>query len=366
MKTVLVIDDNPVMCRLIEDLLKAEGFKSITADHGEIGLELARKNLPDIILCDINMPKMDGYAVLSGLQGHELTRTIPFIFLTAEADKASIRQGMNLGADDYLTKPIDIEELLSAINSRLAKQGAVLTQSKQQLDQLRSSIALSLPHELRTPLTSILTSVELLRMLDNSEAESAEILEIADTIQAATQKLHRLVQNFLLYTQLEVAAREPIDSKTMIEDVTLNCEMSISKAAVAVAKQFDRLSDLQLKLQNGAISFPATDLEKVTTELLDNAFKFSKPRTFVQVTSWIEAEHYHLQITDQGRGLTPEQIHSLSAYVQFDRKFYEQSGVGLGFAIARRLVEQKGGQLTLQSIPKQSTTVCISLPMFLQ
>lgn len=365
MKTVLVIDDNPIMCRLIKDLLETEDFRAITTNQGETGLKLAEENLPDVILCDINMPKMDGYTVLSLLQENESTRTIPFIFLTAETDKSSIRQGMNLGADDYLTKPVDLEELLSAINSRLTKQGAVLTQSQQQLNQLRSSIALSLPHELRTPLTSVLTSVELLRMLADTGAETSEFLEIADTIQTATQKLHRLVQNFLLYTQLEIAAHDPGNSGPTTEDVTLNCEVAISRVAINLANQFDRSLDLRLKLQNAAIAFSMIDLEKVITELLDNAFKFSKPETLIEVSSWAEDNHYHLQITDRGRGLTPEQIHRLSAYVQFDRKFYEQSGVGLGFAIAKRLVEQKGGQLTIQSIPKKLTTVHVSFPMLI-
>jgi DNA-binding NarL/FixJ family response regulator len=121
MKTILVIEDEPEMCRNLTTVLCLENFNSLSAENGRVGLELAKKEMPDLILCDIMMPELDGYAVIAALRAHPKTATIPFIFLTAKGDKPDIRTGMNLGADDYLTKPVTNHELLAAIRSRLER-----------------------------------------------------------------------------------------------------------------------------------------------------------------------------------------------------------------------------------------------------
>lgn len=121
MKTVLVIEDEPEMRRNITRLLKLEGYEAIPAEDGRVGLELARRSRPDLILCDVMMPAMDGHEVLQALRSEPEGRSVPFIFLTAKGEKADLRGGMNLGADDYLTKPVDNDELLAAVAARLRR-----------------------------------------------------------------------------------------------------------------------------------------------------------------------------------------------------------------------------------------------------
>ncbi|MBX3745066.1 MAG: response regulator transcription factor [Verrucomicrobiae bacterium] len=121
MKTVLVIEDEPEMRRNITRLLKLEGYEAIPAEDGRAGLELARRSRPDLILCDVMMPAMDGHEVLQALRSEPEGRSVPFIFLTAKGEKADLRGGMNLGADDYLTKPVDNDELLAAVAARLLR-----------------------------------------------------------------------------------------------------------------------------------------------------------------------------------------------------------------------------------------------------
>lgn len=120
-KTILVIEDDDISRHLFLDSLQAEGFTTIGAENGEIGILQTQKYLPDLIICDLLMPGMDGYDVLTTLRQDHLTAVIPFIFLTANNSTASIRKGMELGADDYLSKPITINELLTAITVRLEK-----------------------------------------------------------------------------------------------------------------------------------------------------------------------------------------------------------------------------------------------------
>src|SRR6202008_3277296 len=121
MKKILVIEDEPEMRRNLTTVLRLEQFHALPAENGRIGIELAKKEKPDLILCDVMMPELDGYGVIAALRADPDTVAIPFIFLTAKGEKPDIRAGMNLGADDYLTKPVAKNDLLAAIHSRLAR-----------------------------------------------------------------------------------------------------------------------------------------------------------------------------------------------------------------------------------------------------
>ncbi|HEY9302574.1 MAG TPA: EAL domain-containing response regulator [Phormidium sp.] len=128
MKKILVIEDEPLIRENILKLLKAEGFDVTGAENGAQGLYAAVSNVPDVIICDVMMPELDGYGVLVALRSNPVTATVPFVFLTGKADRSEMRQGMELGADDYLTKPFSKAELVGAISSRLKKQEAVAEQ----------------------------------------------------------------------------------------------------------------------------------------------------------------------------------------------------------------------------------------------
>ena len=122
MKRILIIEDEPEMRRNLATILRLEHFEPVAAENGRVGIELARRERPDLILCDVMMPELDGYEVLQALRSDPATVTTPFIFLTARGEKPDIRAGMNLGADDYLTKPVAKADLLAAIRSRLERQ----------------------------------------------------------------------------------------------------------------------------------------------------------------------------------------------------------------------------------------------------
>jgi len=121
MKKILIIEDNEDVRENTADILELSNYSANTAENGKIGLEMATQQLPDVILCDIMMPELNGYEVLENLSKNNKTASIPFIFLTAKSEKTDMRKGMNLGADDYLTKPFTEKDLLDAIDSRLKK-----------------------------------------------------------------------------------------------------------------------------------------------------------------------------------------------------------------------------------------------------
>jgi len=365
MTTVLIIDDDHFVRDSICDLLNLEGFQTLTADNGTTGLYLATEHHPDLILCDIQIPDLDGYDLLKQLRQNHLTQSIPFIFLSARVAKTDQRLGMNLGADDYLTKPCSAADLLEAINSRLSKRHAIQSQTQQELENLRSSITLALPHELRTPLTGIVTSVELLRLLADAPTKE-DLLEIADTIQSSSQKLYRLIQNYLLYAKLEVTRCDVTLQAAFQQGAVSHPSPLVASVAEQVARQYDRAADLVLQLDfeqpQYVVRCAGSDLEKILLELIDNAFKFSSQGSPVRVKGCVEAGFYVVEVRDMGRGMTEEHIALLGAYMQFNRRIYEQHGVGLGFAIAKRLVELWQGRLVVQSQPNCATVVRVSLP----
>ena len=121
MKKVLLIEDDAIIRENTAELLELSNFNVITAPNGKIGVELAKRDTPDIVVCDIMMPELDGYGVIEALSKNNETKYIPFIFLSAKTERTDVRKGMDLGADDYITKPFTEEELISAIESRLAK-----------------------------------------------------------------------------------------------------------------------------------------------------------------------------------------------------------------------------------------------------
>ncbi|MEP7318353.1 MAG: response regulator [Panacibacter sp.] len=127
MKKILIIEDNPEVRENTAEIIELSNYKVLTAENGKQGVELALKEVPDLIVCDIMMPVLDGYGVLHLLSKHKDTAAIPFIFLTAKSEKTDVRKGMEMGADDYITKPFDGIELLNAIESRL-KKAAILQQ----------------------------------------------------------------------------------------------------------------------------------------------------------------------------------------------------------------------------------------------
>lgn len=361
-KKVLIIDDTEEVRVLIGESLKLYGFTILMAEDGLKGMEVAKDHLPDLIICDIRMPKQDGYATLTALRAHEATATIPFIFLSGASEKIDMRKGMELGADDYLTKPFTHKELMAAVNARLEKQADFQRQSEKKLDELRGNITMALPHELRTPLNGILGLASLM-IDDHATMPKAEVLESARFIHESALRLHRLIENFLVYSQIQLMATksEKIDTSGDINPIAAH--EVIPELARVIAKRYKRESDLDLHLESASLLIPPDNFRKIVEELVENAFKFSERGKPVHILSEISQSTYHITFADHGRGMTPDQVARIGPHIQFDRKIYEQQGAGLGLIIARRLTELLGGQFSLQSKPGVETIVKVSFAM---
>ena len=184
-KILLIEDEAPLRYNILE-LLKAENFDAQEASCGQAGILLAKQELPDLIVCDIMMPDLDGYGVLRELRSQPATAMIPFIFLTAKTERNDFRLGMELGADDYLTKPCTPAELLAAISARLKKHAAYMQQSSterqrakglqrrvrelQQLSDTKEDLLQRLCQDLRDPLSNITMAIQLLKIAASEPA----------------------------------------------------------------------------------------------------------------------------------------------------------------------------------------------------
>ncbi|MFM8568043.1 MAG: response regulator transcription factor [Candidatus Kapaibacterium sp.] len=176
MKKILLIDDSEYIIEGTATVLRFEGYDVRTASSGAKGLELAHAFFPDLVICDVSMPEMDGFEVLRRLRSDTATDAIRFIFLTARADKEDMRMGMARGADDYLLKPFTVEELLAAINAQWKKTENI----ERKYAKIKTHISYALPHEFRTALNQIIGSA---RFLDsNRESLESELVpEITTT-----------------------------------------------------------------------------------------------------------------------------------------------------------------------------------------
>lgn len=361
-KTVMIIDDSADIRMIINETLNLYGFATVVASDGLSGLKLAAEHLPDLIICDINMPVMDGFQTLEAMRAQEVTSTIPFVFLSGATDRVNVRKGMELGADDYLTKPFSPKELTAAVNARLDKHARLQTVSERKLEELRGNITLALPHELRTPLNGIMGLAHMM-MEDYQTMPPDEVLESSRFIYDSACRLHRLIENFLVYSQIELLASEGkgIELPGTISPVAVSSV--IPEVTRRVAVRYRREGDLLLKLEPASVLVPEENFVKIVEELTDNAFKFSEPGKPVLVATTAEEGRLELIIADKGRGLTADLVARIGPHMQFERRTFEQQGAGLGLFIAKRLTELLGGQIWFEGVPAQGTSVRLRFPL---
>lgn len=359
MANILVIEDEPGLRRNVKKILTLEGHEVLEAADGEAGLQSALFHLPDLIICDIMLPGRDGYAVLEALRDNAGTYLTPFIFLTAKADMPSLRKGMNTGADDYLPKPFEPENLISAINVRLSRQAKIIDK----FEELRNGIGHMLPHELRTPLVGILGLSEVLQERAGELPES-KITGFGRLIHKSGKRLERLIDNYLLYAELTLQVGSNTGQNEWRNQKTLLLPV-LSQVVEVMSIEYHHKDTAQISLPTVSLYISETDLNKLLFELVDNAFKFSKPGAPITIRGGIEEDHvppeFSLLIRNEGRGMHHDEIAAIGAYTQFRRDHQEQQGVGLGLAIAKCIAELYQGRIEIRSEPDQYTELTVFL-----
>jgi len=199
-------------------------------------------------------------------------------------------------------------------------------------------------------------------MQEGDSLRGDEVMTMGRAIHDSARRLHRVIENTLLYAQIELAWGDDAKVAALRKGYAENIEPAVRKESMRRAFSDQREADLKLTLAAAAAAMSEEHLTRVVDELVENAFKFSNPGSPVTVSLAPEESRVVLEVSDQGRGMRQEDIQQMGAYMQFDRRFYEQQGSGLGLTIAKRLVELHGGTMMIQSELGRGTQVFVRLP----
>jgi signal transduction histidine kinase len=361
MSLILIIEDDEDLQSTLSDTLHYAGFTVLTASDAQSGILVAQTQLPDLVLCDIGLPDSDGYHVLETLRKEDRTVDIPVIFLTARSSPDAIREGMAMGADDYICKPVQRQDLLAGIRTRLRMRSELFQRMKAKIDTAKASMASRLPHELRTPLSGILGWAEVLETCNPQELVPM-INTIGRDIRTSGDRLLRMTNRFMLYIDACFVLPHAADRVRLGQLTPPTPAQVLTQTAHEVATRCGRGCDLVSEGEDACVQMAMELFVALVTELMENAFKFSKQGEMVIVNGSLKHNRYHIRILDHGRGMSPDQVKRIGAFNQFDRDRFEQQGNGLGLAIAMQLAHLHGGVLKIESSPGEQTTVTVSLP----
>lgn len=364
METILIVEDNAIVMESIAESLRVNGYNVLQALNGLEAIPLAQTHLPHVILSDIMMDGMDGYTLLNELRKDPATALIPFLFMSAKTDFDDIRFAMNLGADDYITKPFTPTSLVTTIKTRLSKHAMMQSAVHDKIKQLTENLAYAMPHELRIPMTAIMGCADLIkRNLDPLNTE--EILLCSELIDTSVRRLYRLIEQFNHYAQLTLIEADAARRKQLYSQLTMYSGDTIREFTLEEATRNGRNHDITIEDNIGDAILPIKPyyLEMIVREVLNNAFKFSPQDSPIRIVLSKTAEHYSIIVQDKGRGISKQHIRSIEAFTQFDRQQYEQQGVGLGLALVRKILDLYSGKFLIQSEQGTGTTVQLTLPL---
>ncbi|MEO0535372.1 MAG: hybrid sensor histidine kinase/response regulator [Cyanobacteria bacterium P01_A01_bin.123] len=370
--SILIVDDEPDNFDVIETLLSTQAYQLHYSANGQEAIDALETFQPDLILLDVMMPGIDGIEVCRQIKAMPKWQAVPIIMVTALSAKADLAHCLTTGADDFISKPVSAVELRARMHSMLRiKQQYDYIQSLSHLrketitvlegtlNELNGNVASKLAHELNTPLNGILGVLGLLKanLEDMDTAEIHEMLALADL---SAHRLDSLTKKFLVYLELELAdsRQQPIAAaQTEFLSAALAADLR------AHAQSVNRGSDLRFDIETAEVSISKRYLSVVLYELIDNALKFSPPQTPIKVSSQVVGEMLTVSIHDLGRGMTTEQIAKIGAFMQFERKTYEQQGAGMGLKLVEKIVELAGGRFSITSVYQQQTVVKLALPI---
>jgi signal transduction histidine kinase len=358
MSKILVIDDDPSLRKTLEAALTHFGYEVSVAASGDEGVPRAREWKPDLVLCDVNMPGMDGRVVLQTLRNDSQLANCQIVLMTGNQDAHPLREGMNLGADDYLPKPFGIAQLKTCVEARLRRAMTYRRLEEGMLSRHGELFSSTLPHEFMTPLNGILGFAEILKE-DIGRISREESQQMLSDIESCARRLHRTLMNYITLVRIEnTPAQEKAGSRPALAPERV--VQLVHAAANNVAQQCGREADLKTELEPTGLCCDDGDLQNIAERLIENAFGYSAPGMPVAVSLRLQNGRPTLAVHDRGRGMSREQIQQIGLFTQFDRKRFEQQGLGIGLAIVKRLLDRNGGSIEFESTPDAGTKVAVA------
>jgi len=351
-RNILVVEDEAGIRGNLREMLEAEGYLVREAVDGDDGIRQALASPPDLVICDVMMPGKDGWAVLSTLREREETFEVPFLFLTARADRESHRRGMELGAEDYLTKPFTRSEVLAAIEARLRRAEGLGRKLREQLANLKQTLSRSLPHEILTPLNGILGLSAML--VDEYESmRRGEIHELAQGIVDSGESLHRLVRRFMLYSEMQLALSEPGQTARLRAERVPDAAFVVEKVARSALQGTPRGTDLVLHGGEGVPGMLPAHFELCVLEMLQEGLRRTRPGNALRLSCGPDRAGWALRLHADGASIEPVELERMRAGGG------SSDGMGLGLAALRVAADLYRGSFSLDSSP--STGIVLDL-----
>lgn len=357
---ILLVDDEQANLELFSTILEDEGYRTLSAKNAALALHLLENNKPDLIISDIYMPEMGGFEFYEKVQGIQELRSVPFIFLSALSDRAHVREGKELGADDYLTKPIDIDELVTTVRGKLKRAAAMRSAMQSEFDALKEQVLSTLSHELNTPLTYIIGFSELISSAASSITTS-ELKEFADLIHHGGGRLKNLVDDFLITVQIDSGQTKTYyESDKRQFDLAKSLGMMVDEYTPLAAEKglvFNAKADKHLP-----VTASETLIRDIVGRLLSNAIKFT-PKGSVALSAVNERDRVRIEIADTGVGVHEQELPRIfDKFYQVNKDKQQQQGAGLGLYIARNLAHINRCTLEISSSESSGTTATLLIP----
>jgi two-component system sensor histidine kinase/response regulator len=336
--SILVVDDNPLIVSVVKNLLQANNYQVATAGNGREALDLLGHRAVDVIICDVMMPKMDGYKLHHWVRAKAEFSHIPFVFLTALDTDQEMLKGHESGADDYLTKPFDPRDLLAVVRGKILRSRGIKSSTENRYDNYRRRVIHTLSHEFRTPLVAINTGTEMLMeqlVSQHGNLDADKINNLLEAVHRGGQRLERLVNDFMLLQQIDAGVAQKVyDSRaeqcavsSLLETFLKMIQSECDRAGVKLS--FDSCCGESM------VRIYQPQVLEILRRVTENGIKFSPKDRVLDIFAYRQEDEIIIEIRDRGIGFDPAKIReALEAFGQIDREKLEQQGGGLGLAIA--------------------------------
>jgi len=375
--TILIVDDVVDNIILLQNALEDEHYPTLTAENGKEALEILETNTPDLILLDVSMPEMDGFQLCEILKNDQSTKDIPIIFLTARNQIEDIVKGLEIGAVDYLIKPVNYKELVVRVNTqielienrqalrnlnrelekRVEERTAELNEANKKLSKLdtaKSDFLSLINHELRTPLNGIFGFAQIIYDV----ATQNEVKDFIKEIFKSANRLLELSEFAVLIASLR-ANNYKLDNANILV-------MHLVSSLIEVEQQ--RLDNKRIKIvknlqpQDVALYSDHKLVYNCLKIILDNSIRFSPLDSTIYINSTLEDEQIKIEFIDEGEGFSDEALNHLFELLSTTNISHHSEGFGLGLATAKLIMEANSGEIKIANATEKGASISLYFP----
>ncbi len=347
---ILIVDDTVDIVELLRKRFRAEGYETEEAYDGEEALVKVAENPPDLLILDVMMPKLDGISVCRQLRNDPATRHLPILMLTAKSEVADKVEGLDTGADDYITKPFDYKELAARVRSLLNKKNASVEMAKKEKSEALDQMVDEVSHEVRNPLVAI---GGFARRVVKNMADDDPNRPAMEIILQNVATLERMVTELLQLKGASLAFQQPLDLHQLIKETIALFTEKIHTHEVMI--------NLDLMENPPPIAVDRENFSRALFNIIENGMEaMTEPPQHLTVKTRVSNNDFlEIRITDSGCGISHEKIKSI-----YDPFFTSKThGPGLGLTFALRTVQNHNGMIAVESKKGQGSTFIIRLPI---